>query len=121
MKKLIDRYRNWLFRRRIRRIEKDAMVFVWAFTDAQADVKVYREYLRQVAHARKKRNRARSKASRSGWTHEERIWGDRAASIRSRYPWGVNLDGENAVLEATFHQLQDFWKKHKHCIIGQYK
>jgi hypothetical protein len=121
MKKLIRRFRNWLFARRIRRVEKDAVILLWAFADAKSEVDLYLSYLEEAANARRRRNRSRSKRVKSDWTHEERVWLDRASDIRSRYQWGVDLDGKDAVLEATLNNLQGFFKKHKHSIMGQYK
>jgi hypothetical protein len=96
------------------------MIFLWAFTDAKAAVDQYRYYRELYDHAEGKYKRARSRKWKSYWLHERRACESWVQKFQSRYPF-INLDGPDAVLEATLYELENFYKRHKHCIIGQYK
>lgn len=120
MNRLIGRFKNWLFRRRVKRVEKDMLIVSWAFSEARSIVSLYRQYHAEREHALQKRNRARSRKMRKDWDYDARVLGDRMSKLQSRLP-GVCMEMENAVLEATFHMLVDFYENHKHSIVGQYK
>jgi hypothetical protein len=101
-------------------VEKDAMIFLWAFTDARSAIELFRAHHTEWEKARDKWKRARSKKMTTRWAHEMNAWENDMCKIEDRFV-GVHMLGENAVLEATLHLLTKFYETHKHCIIGQYK
>jgi len=111
--------KNWLFKRRIRRIEKDALVFLWAFSEAKSIVALYTATHGTLEQAYKMRKRARSKRASNQWDEEACHLSSRLAELETRAQ-GVNLLGSNAVLEVTLTLLQNFYETHKNSIFGQY-